>query len=964
MKKGLRLYKWMIGAVFCLALFGVQLMEVPVLTLAEEAVSDVVTRSVTTEEQLVDAINDAEVDVIQLQEEITIARSMDGKDNAFVIQRPVTITGEGANGGLRLERAGIVLGGAVTFEHMSIYFANPVRNAIIANGYALTLNNVSNGGSSYNIDVFCGGITDYNGGNSSEIPVPGNEAKVVVKGSNTFTGVNATIDGGNIYAGSLSDVGSGAEDAANEYTGNVSIIIEKDASGIGQICAHGARENRDGGFPDQWKASADLYTVSGKVNIALNKCMNIVADGETGSAENATFTYKDDGRGYMCSPTLKNMSGIVLQPSGEATKAHLAPMIEGECNFRNVSVPTNTKLSFANIGAENISVSAFAGGGEIIFSGTTSQILRVTDEIAGITKVAVGGIAVDGMNSTSAVSEGVTYIAVSDSAAGEYGFELLPDFNNYNMTLENDGSGNWSTVLGESSIIIRSVGEIADVQITEDGTGANTTEITIPMNVTYLSDDEQNFLGDIPMVVTVNGKEATIEYGNMGYQYATGTTSDELFMGFSYEGDSEIFYIANGESYDYAVPPGNYEISMTIPGRYMEDGIAYTLSFTVAINKVHKHNWEFTAGNGAITAVCLEENCNLPVENVKMIIVVPNMSDLTYDGTAKRASVHVSTEGIFEVPVISYTSESGQRLESAPVNAGTYIAGITLGDADSVKTANAQFTILPKSLTGTIVSLSQSEYTYDGTAKKPGVTVTCNGKTLTEKDYAVSYNNNTNVGEAMVVVTGKGNYTGTITKKYTIIRHVCTHAWGKGVVTKKPTPAKKGIKTYTCNLCEAKKTEKIPALGAPKVGSKHTSDDKKAIYKVTKSHLKKGTVSYVAPKNKKKTTVTIPSTVKIDGVTYKVTAIEKNAFKNNKKIKSVTIGKNVEKIGTKAFYGCTKLKTLTINTTKLTKSKIGSKAFSKTPKSMKVKAPKKKLSAYQKILRGKGVHKKVKFKKL
>lgn len=42
-------------------------------------------------------------------------------------------------------------------------------------------------------------------------------------------------------------------------------------------------------------------------------------------------------------------------------------------------------------------------------------------------------------------------------------------------------------------------------------------------------------------------------------------------------------------------------------------------------------------------------------------------------------------------------------------------------------------------------------------------------------------------------------------------------------------------------------------------------------------------------------------TVVIDGVTYKVTAIEKNAFKNNKKLKTLKLGKNITSIGDKAF---------------------------------------------------------------
>ena len=67
------------------------------------------------------------------------------------------------------------------------------------------------------------------------------------------------------------------------------------------------------------------------------------------------------------------------------------------------------------------------------------------------------------------------------------------------------------------------------------------------------------------------------------------------------------------------------------------------------------------------------------------------------------------------------------------------------------------------------VTLSTSTYVYDGKAKKPGVTVKLNGKTLKNgTDYTVSYSNNTKVGTAKVTITGKGNCTGSVSKTYSI----------------------------------------------------------------------------------------------------------------------------------------------------------------------------------------------------
>ena len=67
------------------------------------------------------------------------------------------------------------------------------------------------------------------------------------------------------------------------------------------------------------------------------------------------------------------------------------------------------------------------------------------------------------------------------------------------------------------------------------------------------------------------------------------------------------------------------------------------------------------------------------------------------------------------------------------------------------------------------VTLSTSTYAYNGKAKTPSVTVKVGGKTLKSgTDYTVSYSNNTKIGTAKVTITGKGNYTGSVSKTYSI----------------------------------------------------------------------------------------------------------------------------------------------------------------------------------------------------
>lgn len=71
-------------------------------------------------------------------------------------------------------------------------------------------------------------------------------------------------------------------------------------------------------------------------------------------------------------------------------------------------------------------------------------------------------------------------------------------------------------------------------------------------------------------------------------------------------------------------------------------------------------------------------------------------------------------------------------------------------------------------LSGASVKLSKSSYVYDGKEKKPAVTVTNANGTVPASQYTVSYSNNKNVGTAKVTITGKGNYSGTLTKTFKI----------------------------------------------------------------------------------------------------------------------------------------------------------------------------------------------------
>ena len=86
-----------------------------------------------------------------------------------------------------------------------------------------------------------------------------------------------------------------------------------------------------------------------------------------------------------------------------------------------------------------------------------------------------------------------------------------------------------------------------------------------------------------------------------------------------------------------------------------------------------------------------------------------------------------------------------------------------------------------------LITLNPTSYIYDGTEKKPEITVEAGGVTLVkDTDYTVSYKNNINVGTATVTVTGKGSHEGVIaTANFTITKATLT------------VPAQSGTLTYS-----------------------------------------------------------------------------------------------------------------------------------------------------------------------
>ena len=292
-------------------------------------------------------------------------------------------------------------------------------------------------------------------------------------------------------------------------------------------------------------------------------------------------------------------------------------------------------------------------------------------------------------------------------------------------------------------------------------------------------------------------------------------------------------------------------------------------------------------------------------------------------------------------------------------------------------------------------SWNDGAITTEPTCTDEGVkTFTCNscGKTRTEEVAALGHNYSSDwtidTAATCSAIGSKSHHCTRCDSKKDITEIPASgkHTWNNGVITKPATIAEEGVKTYTCTVCGVTRTETIAKLPMPtatpvptatptpaitsaptviptpsvSVGTKITDKKTGNIYKITSSRSSSRTVAFIG--NKVKTSVTIPTTIKIKGATYKVTEISTNAFKNNRKLKKVVIGQNIVKIGKNAFYGCKKLTSITIKSSRLTLKNIGKNAFKNTSPKATVKVPKKQKALYNQILKKRGLNKKAKVK--
>lgn len=481
----------------------------------------------------------------------------------WVINKRITITGDT----LYLRSGGIVLGADVTFTDVNLSFANCVRNAIMANGYTLTLNNVSSEASTRRIHLLCGGLT----GDvklTDPIPQPGNNGRIIIQGSTSL---------GNLYAGSLSGDGQ-----PNDFSGNAEIVIANGATGkMGDIYASGALETYIP--PNSWfdqtepappSADPEQFSVSGKVNIQLYNTSVLSVNGDTGIPGNApdiTYYGKEFPNEVV---TLQNIASLTVQNGNLKPKSGSSFADENA----SVSVSNQATLDLTNFDP-NLTINNFSGGGSLILGQT--QTLNIQGDVTGSTRFGAGSI--NGFSGASqALTAGHTYIRAPRSGPDSFILAEASD-SPARIKLVRNTNGDWvgtdaSSGGNTDKTIVTSFQLPPQVTIS---TQIPDVEALIPIQVEYSADTTYPSLSAVPLTVLLDGMNLTRKEENGTYYYTNGIGDIRLEI-IQNDDNEENFWVTG---FSFALPDtGTYKFNITIPKEYTINDTSMRATTTLTIS--------------------------------------------------------------------------------------------------------------------------------------------------------------------------------------------------------------------------------------------------------------------------------------------------------------------------------------------------------------------------------------------
>jgi len=362
-------------------------------------------------------------------------------------------------------------------------------------------------------------------------------------------------------------------------------------------------------------------------------------------------------------------------------------------------------------------------------------------------------------------------------------------------------------------------------------------------------------------------------------------------------------------------------------------------------------------GTGYVTVTASANGYDSVSKDVKIVVSKKSLNNglltlsetsYVYDGTYKKPAATVTFGGKVLQEGKDYTISYRNNLN---VGVATVIA---TGMGDYTGYTSKNFTITKRAMAGGTVSVASS-VSFTGSNITPSVTVKVAGRSLTNgTDYTVSYSNNKNVGKATVKITGKGNYSGSLSAKFDIVPakqqiqkletkykgffvdwaqkgsatgydvEYSVNANMSGAVSKHLTANKPD--TLTVSGLAGDKTYYVRVRSYTNVNGKvyyGAWSDVKSI-KTANNDITKATVSGISTKAFTGKAITQNVTVKIGNTVLKNGTDYTVSYSNNKKV-----GKATVKITGKGKYGGVITKTFKINPAKqeIQKLTAKSKAF-------------------------------------
>lgn len=201
-------------------------------------------------------------------------------------------------------------------------------------------------------------------------------------------------------------------------------------------------------------------------------------------------------------------------------------------------------------------------------------------------------------------------------------------------------------------------------------------------------------------------------------------------------------------------------VTVTVNGKTLTVGTDYTVS---DLTGTEPGSYPVTvAGTGNYTGT-VTKSFEIAKADISSAEITYDAGPYGYTGKEWKPEVAVS----FNVAALTADTDYTVSYENN-INAGTAKIIITgIGDHFTGSTEKT-FTINSAEISGCTFA-PIADVTYNTKAHTPEVTVAISGRTLeADKDYTVSYDSNINAGTATVTVTGKGNFTGTASKTFTI----------------------------------------------------------------------------------------------------------------------------------------------------------------------------------------------------